>query len=380
MATFNGTVLTGALNQSSGTLAGAGAVTFAGASTWTGGTMSGAGQTTIDAGGMLAINTPGTNVFLQRLLENNGAATWTGNNAGIDFVGGTWTNNGSFTANSNNTLHATGSGGTNVFDNNGTFTKLGTGTTRFYQFTSTGVTFNNSGTVNVQSGTLSLESGGIHTGDFSIATGATLRFGGDHDIVGGETLVEFGGILESTAGPLYVGAISETEFATLTNFGIVTSDVIVEGAFLRGAGVIEGSLTLHGATAQNTQREAGLSENIEVLGDLIIEPPGFGLSVPAGSILLGDTITVQGAMSVRAPFVLQNSVLATSSTVGQVIIEDGGTVVLDNARIGSTERNVDVRVDPGGVLEGIGDAENPIRGSVDYNGGEVKGKISAKNV
>src|SRR5207245_8798605 len=49
-------------------------------------------------------------------------------------------------------------GGSNAFVNAGTFTQQGTGTVQFFTYY-TGVTFNNSGTVDVQGGTLSLASG-----------------------------------------------------------------------------------------------------------------------------------------------------------------------------------------------------------------------------
>ena len=68
---------------------------------------------------------------------------------------------------------AYGDGGVNVFNNAGTFTKQGPGDVHF-RTNITGVAFNNTGTVDVQAGMLSSSSGGTHTGDFTVAAGATL--------------------------------------------------------------------------------------------------------------------------------------------------------------------------------------------------------------
>ena len=97
-----------------------------------------AGAATVVSSGTLAINTPsGSNVFLQRSLINDGSAAWTGSNHyGIGFNGGTFTNNGSFTVNSNSLLQCysfTNSLPNNTFNNAGTFTKQGTGTTQFVE-------------------------------------------------------------------------------------------------------------------------------------------------------------------------------------------------------------------------------------------------------
>src|SRR6185295_18369822 len=138
------------LTFSSGTLTGAGDVTVSGTLVWTAGTMSGSGRTIIAVGGTLNVNS-GNQHFLERVLQNNGAATWT--DGSLFLTDGMFTNKGSFTASSGSDLNCYGQGGVNVFANAGTFTKQGVGVTRFLANAS-GMAFNNSGTVEVQGGTL----------------------------------------------------------------------------------------------------------------------------------------------------------------------------------------------------------------------------------
>jgi hypothetical protein len=119
-----------AFSLSSGTLAGSGDVTITGVLNWTFGTMSGTGKTIIASTGVL--NLSGLSVRnLNRVLQNDGAATWTVGTLAMN--GGTFNNNGSFTANSNAELDCYGIGGLNAFNNTGVFTKQGTGLTTFSQ-------------------------------------------------------------------------------------------------------------------------------------------------------------------------------------------------------------------------------------------------------
>jgi len=74
--------------------------------------------------------------------------------------GGTFNNNGAFTPNSSSELDCYDIGGINAFNNAGTFTKQGSGLTTFRVVSTTGVRFNNSGSVDVQGGTLALDAGG----------------------------------------------------------------------------------------------------------------------------------------------------------------------------------------------------------------------------
>ena len=147
--------LNSTLALSAGNLTGSGDVIISGALNWSGGTMSGSGRTIIANTGTLNLST--TTHDLNRVLQNDGMASWT---AGVlQMNGGTFTNNGSFTANSGATLSCYGTGGANTFDNAGTFTKQGGGLTQFY-VSSSAVVFNNNGVVAVQGGSLAFAAGG----------------------------------------------------------------------------------------------------------------------------------------------------------------------------------------------------------------------------
>jgi hypothetical protein len=145
--------ISGTFTQSgSSTLDGAGNLTCTGTLNWVGGTMSGAGQTIIDVGAALNLTT-NTSKTLSRALVNDGTATWTSTATSIlNFLTGSLTNNGSFTANSDSFLSLTGFSGTNAITNNGTFTKLGTGT---LQTSGSAMPFTNgvAGVVDIDAGT-----------------------------------------------------------------------------------------------------------------------------------------------------------------------------------------------------------------------------------
>jgi choice-of-anchor C domain-containing protein len=138
-------------------------------------------------------------------------------------------------------------GSTNVFSNTGTFTKTGGGSTVFRNNPgagNSGVLFNNSGTVEVQEGTLQLLAGGTHTGDFTGATGTTLKFAGTHtfsansDVSGGMN-VDYSGTMQIT------GTLTSTTTGTTTLNGTVTGsgDWDVSGPWAWTGGTMSGSGT-----------------------------------------------------------------------------------------------------------------------------------------
>ena len=156
------------------------------------------------------------NVVLGRVLENNGTALWTA--GAFQFYTGTFDNKGSFTANSDSTLSAYGINptavGDNDFNNIGTFTKIGNGTTQFYDSTSA-VPFNNSGIVAVQGGKLYVEGGGPHTGSFAVDAGATLALVGTHDFAASSRFSGAGAIT-TTGNVAFAGQVANGALTALT--------------------------------------------------------------------------------------------------------------------------------------------------------------------
>ncbi|HUP63827.1 MAG TPA: hypothetical protein VM557_00910, partial [Thermoanaerobaculia bacterium] len=171
---------------SSGTLTGVASLTVTGALAWTGGTMSGAGSTDIATGATLAISGTGAKYLAGRTLNIAGSAGWSGTGWIYGSAGGVVNNSGSFDASADASFYYNCCNTAPTFNNlaGATFTRSGTGTTRFYN----GTFFNNAGTVSVTGGTLSIDSGGTSPGSFSAAAGATLNFGGGtHDLGGAIT-------------------------------------------------------------------------------------------------------------------------------------------------------------------------------------------------
>jgi hypothetical protein len=161
--------------------------------------MTGTGTTIIAAGtGVLTMSS--SNVNLNRALRNDGAVMWTA--GALQMNGGTFINNGTFTADSTaGTLQCYGTGGTNVFTNNGTFTKQGSGLASFFT-SSSAVSFNNAGTVNVQTGTLGLQQPTFtNEGLIHLAPGTLLNIAGGYAQTAAGTLnIDFGGVSTSQFG------------------------------------------------------------------------------------------------------------------------------------------------------------------------------------
>ncbi len=246
---FNGAATFNSGTFSNGTLTGSGTVTFNGTLNWTdtftNGTMSGSGTTIISSTGVLNM-TAGPVRFVARIIQNDGVTNWTG--AQIRSDGGRFDNNGSFIVNSAASLSWLAVSGVNVFNNSGTFTKMGAGTTSFSRLnpSSTPMAFNNSGTVNIQAGTLSLGTDGTHTNDFMVSGGALLEFAfvfgsgsGSHsfsatsDITGAGNLRFTGNGTSTHDGTVNIGG-------TATFNADSTSTVTFTNSFTGGSGLVVG--------------------------------------------------------------------------------------------------------------------------------------------
>jgi hypothetical protein len=191
--------------------------------------------------------------------------------------GGALTNYGSLTINNASTLQCYGAGGVNTFHNAGTFSKQGAGSAQFI-VSSTGVAFDNTGSVSVQGGTLEIRSGGstsqpmdigpagtlLFSGSFTYNPGAaitgtgTLTFtSGTHPFAAGQFnpagTVNFTGgtiTLNNSFTPASLGAVGATvtlnvaqSFNDLTLTGTLTGpgDITVAGTFNWSGGTLSGS-------------------------------------------------------------------------------------------------------------------------------------------
>jgi hypothetical protein len=162
-----------------GTLDGSGDLAVNGTFVWQRGTVRGSG--TLTANGSIALSDGGAGYrnLIGRTLTNVSTASWTDNQIFQLSEGASFTNQGTFEAQSDQPFLYGGGGAPVAFNNSGTFRKsVGTGTIVF------DIPFNNIGTVRVQSGTLELRRTGLGSGDYSVDSAATLRFREDRTLSG----------------------------------------------------------------------------------------------------------------------------------------------------------------------------------------------------
>jgi len=280
----------GGLTLTGGTLGGAGTLTVSGLTTWTGGTMSGTGSTNADGGLTIGVAATGDNVVLNaRTLNNAGAATLAdAAGYGLYLSSGATFNNlagATFAFTTDASIFSNGgtpSGGT--FANAGTLSKTGgTGTS----YVNTGITLNDTGTVQASTGTLGLRGGGTISGaaimtadagadlDFnagtytstagSSITGAgtgTISFTGASVTVNGT--YSFAGLTYVIAGEVDFNSSAST--ATLTQVGgtiggtgtlTVTGLTTWTGGTMSGTGATDanGGLTIGGTSTNTTYHE-----------------------------------------------------------------------------------------------------------------------------
>ena len=224
------------LTQTGGSINGSGNVTLTGpGSTWSGGDMNGTGTLTIQSGAALAIST-NTHDFNQRAIVNNGTLTWSGGTLRTG-SGGSITNNGTFTDTASDSLQ-NAFGGALGFTNAGTYNKNAAGTTTI------GLSFANSGTVNVNSGTLNLNAGGSSSANFATASGATTIFSNSYTLSSGATLTGLGQYTQTGGTLTIAGATTVTNFAQ-SGGTIAINGTLSLGNFLMTGGNVSGTGTLN---------------------------------------------------------------------------------------------------------------------------------------
>ncbi|MDZ4401665.1 PEP-CTERM sorting domain-containing protein [Prosthecobacter sp.] len=220
---FNTAVATSTpIQLTGGTLRGAGQLDLNSPLSFTSGTMTGAGTVNANAGVVFS-GASTKHIQQDRVLNMSGTSTWSGGNINLFFGTTTALNNltgSTFTTTFDGTLESVG-----TFNNAGTFTKSGgTGNTTL----SGGLTFNNTGAVNVDSGTLLVNSSGSHTGSFAIGAGNTIEFTTGTNHLNTGTSITGAGTVKLTSGNLYFN----TAVTTSTPFQI-------SGGNLRGAGQLD---------------------------------------------------------------------------------------------------------------------------------------------
>jgi YD repeat-containing protein len=318
-------VVHGDFQLSNGTLDGAGDLSLSGAVNWTSGEMVGTGRTIVAAGGTLNLNTPGVK-NLDRVLENDGAGTWT--EGEVRMSGGTFLNKGTFTVDSASPLLWRVINDPSNVENIGTFIKHGAGQAELR------VNFSNSGTVNVQDGTLLVSRGGTQTGHFNMAAGATFETIGDH-IASGVT----------TDGP---GTFFVANELAIGGTLFVNGDSTFHSGFTLGGGALGGTAkaTLSGMVnwmsgdmvgAGQTVIAAGGTLNLSTQGvknlDRVLENDGVGTWTEGEFRMADGTFLNIGTFTADS-----DATLVSYGTSGTNEVDNTGTFIKHGA--GQTEFRV----------------------------------------
>jgi hypothetical protein len=242
---FAGPTTLTTLNESGGVLAGAGPLTVTGRTNWTGGAIT--GTLDIPAKAVLNIVTPNVlpgQFYLSGGVINNAGTvnhSWVGTGYGMYVYGGGMINNlaGAVWNLTSDVLISNGDSTATVFNNTGTFNKIGgTGNSNW------SLSFGGSGAVNLNSGTLSLTGSYARTitGPIAIAANAGLAYGQGGTFDGSK--VTGTGTLNFTASTTIGGAYSFTGTTDISSGTVGFNDptsiatLNLSGGALAGAGPV----------------------------------------------------------------------------------------------------------------------------------------------
>jgi hypothetical protein len=332
----------GSLNLTGGSLAGTGTLQVAGASAWTGGGMSGTGVTSFN--GALALNTVGLkDITNGRVVNFNGTTTWsttaanqgrirTGSNATLN-NNGTWLDQNTLA----NSITQDFGGPASAFNNAGTYTKSGAGTTTI------GIAFNNTssgagtGVVNLNAGSLLLTGGGTSNGSFVGAAGTTLGFGGNHALQAASSISTAGSVEFSSGTNTIAGSFNAGTGTTFSG-GTTTFSGTVSG--------VGSTITANGGTGVfNNTQAFNVASLVLSSGGLAFNNTGgvttSGLTLTGGTLGGTSAVVVSGPSSWTSGTMLGSGSTTlngdvTLNTAGFKDIRDGRTVNFNGITTWST--------------------------------------------
>jgi hypothetical protein len=340
-ANFNGTgtVAPAVLNLSGGTLGGNNTVTVGSQALWTGGTMSGVGRTMIAPGATLNVNNsvPGTPSLSGRVLENGGAISFTGSGI-LGITGNAVITNrpgGVFNFENEASIGLGGGIANGRFDNAGTFRKsAGTGTSTVVS----GLSLNNSGTVEIQAGTLLCNGGFTNNGTVTLSAGTTNRIGTGGGSATGLFTAPATALVEWTSGTFTLNS----------------------GAQLNGTGLYK----LNGG---NVTANANLTvENLDLVHSSSSLSGSGAVTVVNGMNWTAGTMSGNGRTIVPAGVTL-NAAIPSSVTLTSRTLENGGTILWTGAGF--------IGVTGGAVITNRAGALFQAQNAVGIGGGIANGRL-----
>lgn len=320
------------LDFSGGTITGTAPLTVTGVLTWTGGTMSGTGATNLSLSSTTSMSGGADKILTGRTLNNAGNIAWSG---GLIWMisGATINNNGTFDARFSGTM--INSNGLSFINNNIFLKSGGSGPTTI------GVSFVNNRTVSVLTGTLTLSGGGAAYGDFDVAQGAVVTFGGSNYTLNTGADVTGPGLARQS-GTLYIMGNPR-----IRNFDLGSSGGAVDGP---------GNLTILDSMVWSG---GGMLGN----GSLSIEAGGVLTKTGSGSIVNARTINVAGT--------------TVFTGTGYMTLANGATF----NNMGTFDVQVDNNMDGPGVFNNKGlFVKSRATGSTGNGGGWVFNNFGTVNV
>ncbi len=285
---------TGDLTLTSGTVDGASTTTATvGRLTWQGGDITTTGVTTTAAttigGGS------GKRLLNSARLTFGGDTTWDGST--IQAADSTQLTNQSgvtFSVTGDGQLTHTGTGNRPTFTNAGTFTKSGGAT----DSTEIQATFDNTGIVNANSGRLKLTGGGTSTGNFTIATDASVTISGHDYTFNAGTLAGSGTIEITGATATFNSTTGSANLqvnqgnATFAGAHSTTGALTLAAGNINGNGTASvGSLAWHGGTINGTT----IATNGATIGGNLTKQISGGGQLNLGGITTWGADTTSGS-------------------------------------------------------------------------------------
>lgn len=299
--------------------------------TWNGGIIQGSGSVNLNGG--LILGNAAVTLTNSRVMNLASGQTAAMSGASTVFNlsdTATFNNNGTFLAQNNQSINSGSAPST--FNNVGTFTRdTGTGT---FSISSR---FNNSGIVNVNTGTLALDfySGtaggfsGTTTGDFNVASGATLRFsdgytlGATSDVTGAGSVVFASGTV-NVNGSFTVPTVSITGGTANLNGPVTLSSVTLSSGNLGGSGTVTsngsfnwsgGQMMGSGTTTLNGGITLG-NASLRITDSRVVTLAS-GQTAAMSSSSTAITIGTTGTFNNNGTFLAQNNQSITGDGSGQ---------------------------------------------------------------
>ncbi|HVY69332.1 MAG TPA: hypothetical protein VHH73_05355, partial [Verrucomicrobiae bacterium] len=301
---------------------------------WTGGFLDGGNTLTISPSGILELSGSGAKRLKNGfVLQNNGTINWlAGDWEGAD--GAVIDNSGTIDIQGDLKMKDLASGLTTFLDNTGTVQKsAGSGQADI------GFDFDNHGSVEVDFGTLRLQAGGSSSGDFQIASGATLAWvSGTPELTAGASLSGLGlGLLDGatlTLTGLSTADNFEVRSGTLTGDGELDAQALAwSGGALSGPGKLkalaglaisgaadktfDGGWTLYNSLAGTWTGAGAIQGNTATFNNSGV----LDIQTDASMALFGGaTVPVIDSTGTI------KKTTGTSTTIGFVVNEGGGSV------------------------------------------------------